>query len=190
MPDTPNNNDFLKPKGDYKNLVAYKKAECIYDMTCFFVEHYLPKFGDRTVDQMIQAARSGKQNIVEGNEAGTTSMETAIKLINVAKASLKEVQADYEDYLRTHKMVIWDMSNPKFVNARQWCKEHNQPEDFIRICNLRDSETVANVALIMLHQTDYLLRKLIDKFKADFLEKGGIREQMSTARREWRDKHK
>ncbi|MBP5367399.1 MAG: four helix bundle suffix domain-containing protein, partial [Bacteroidales bacterium] len=71
-----------------------------------------------------------------------------------------------------------------------WCKEHNQPEDFIRVCNLRDSETVANVALIMLHQTDYLLRKLIDKFKADFLEKGGIREQMSTARREWRDKHK
>lgn len=139
---------------------------------------------------MVQAARSGKQNIVEGNEAGTTSMETAIKLINVAKASLKEVQADYEDYLRTHKMVMWDMSNPKFVNARQWCKEHNQPEDFIRVCNLRDSETVANVALIMLHQTDYLLRKLIDKFKADFLEKGGIREQMSTARREWRDKHK
>ncbi|MBO7125044.1 MAG: four helix bundle suffix domain-containing protein, partial [Bacteroidales bacterium] len=125
-----------------------------------------------------------------GNETGTTSMETAIKLLNVAKASLKELLEDYEDYLRTHNMTLWDTNNQKFINARQWCKEHNQPEDFIRVCNLRDAETVANIALIMLHQTDYLLRKLIDKFKEDFLEKGGIREQMSTARREWRDAHK
>ena len=183
-------NNFLKPKGDYKNLVAYKKSECIYDMTCFFVEHYLPQYGDRTVDQMVQAARSGKQNIVEGNEAGTTSMETAIKLLNVAKASLKELQEDYEDYLRTHQMTLWDMNNPKLINARQWCRTHDKTEDYIRVCNSRDAETVANIALIMLHQTDYLLRKLIDKFKSDFLKNGGIREQMSSARREWRDTHR
>lgn len=86
--------DFLRPKGNHKNLIAFQKAECIYDMTCYFVSHYLPAIGDRTVDQMKQAARSGKQNIAEGNEACTTSMESGIKLINVAKASLKELQED------------------------------------------------------------------------------------------------
>ena len=93
---------FLAPKGDYKNLIAFQKSECIYDITLYFVEHYLPQIGDRTVDQMKQAARSGKQNISEGNETGTTSMEACIKLVNVAKASLKELQEDYEDYLRNH----------------------------------------------------------------------------------------
>ena len=88
------NDKFLVPKGDYNNLIVFKKTECIYDITLFFVEHYLPKIGDRTVDQMKQAARSGKQNIAEGNEAGTTSMETCIKLVNVAKASLKELKED------------------------------------------------------------------------------------------------
>ena len=113
---------FLPQKGDYKNLIVFQKSECIYDITCYFVEHYLPKAGDRTVDQMKQAARSGKQNIAEGNEAGTTSMETNIKLINVAKASLKELQEDYEDYLRTHHMKKWDASNERCRNARGWCK--------------------------------------------------------------------
>lgn len=86
---------FLTPKGDYKQLIAFQKSECIYDITLYFVEHYLPQIGDRTVDQMKQAARSGKQNISEGNETGTTSMEACIKLVNVAKASLKELQEDY-----------------------------------------------------------------------------------------------
>ena len=87
----PTSDKFLTPKGDYKNLIAFQKSECIYDITLYFIEHYLPKIGDRTVDQMKQAARSGKQNIAEGNE-----------LVNVAKASLKELQEDYEDYLRNH----------------------------------------------------------------------------------------
>ncbi len=98
----PTSDKFLTPKGDYKNLIAFQKLECIYDITLYFIEHYLPKIGDRTVDQMKQAARSGKQNIAEGNETGTTSMEACIKLVNVAKASLKELQEDYEDYLRNH----------------------------------------------------------------------------------------
>ncbi len=111
-------NDFLRPKGDYKTLVVFQKAECIYDLTCYFIEHYLPKTGDRTVDQMKQAARSGKQNIAEGNEAGTTSMETNIKLMNVAKASLRELQEDYEDYLRTHDRVPWLTDDPRCQSAR------------------------------------------------------------------------
>ena len=183
------NAQFLVPKGDYKELIAFQKAECIYDLTCYFIEHYLPKNGDRTVDQMKQAARSGKQNIAEGNEAGTTSMETCIKLMNVAKASLKELQEDYEDYLRNHGKQIWNVNSQQCKNARQWCKEHLKSEDYIRMCELRDDITIANIALVLIHQTDFLLRKLLEKLQKDFLENGGIREKMSVARRDWREQN-
>ena len=184
-----NTSSFLAPKGDYKNLIAFRKTECIYDVTLYFVEHYLPKIGDRTVDQMKQAARSGKQNISEGNETGTTSMEACIKLVNVAKASLKELQEDYEDYLRNHGNLFWDVNSQQCRNARQWCKEHSDPADSRRVCVQRDDITLANIALVLIHQADYLLRKLLDKYKQDFLENGGIKEQMSQARRNWREEH-
>ena len=180
---------FLTPKGDYKNLIAFRKTECIYDVTLYFVEHYLPKIGDRTVDQMKQAARSGKQNISEGNETGTTSMEACIKLVNVAKASLKELQEDYEDYLRNHGDQFWDVNGQQCRNARQWCKEHSGPADYRRVCEQRDDITLANLALVLIHQADYLLRKLLEKYKQEFLEHGGIKEQMSQARRSWREEH-
>ena len=138
---------------------------------------------------MKQAARSGKQNIAEGNEAGTTSMETCIKLMNVAKASLKELQEDYEDYLRNHGMQIWNVNSQQCKNARQWCKEHLKSEDYIRMCELRDDITIANIALILIHQTDFLLRKLLEKLQKEFLENGGIREKMSVARRDWREQN-
>lgn len=181
-----NNAQFLFSKGDYKKLVVFQKAECIYDLTCFFIEHYLPKIGDRTVDQMKQAARSGKQNIAEGNEAGTTSMESCIKLMNVAKASFKELQEDYEDYLRNHGMQIWNVNSEQCQNARKWCTEHLKTEDYIRVCEIRNDINIANIALVLLHQEDYLLRKLLEKLQQDFLENGGIREKMSVARRNWR----
>ena len=184
-----NNDKFLAPKGDYKNLIAFQKTECIYDITLYFVEHYLPRIGDRTVDQMVQAARSGKQNIAEGNETGTTSMETCIKLVNVAKASLKELQEDYEDYLRNHGNQKWDVRSQQCMNARKWCKEHSSPTDYMRVCQLRDNITLANIALVLIHQADFLLGRLLAKHKQDFLENGGIREQMSAARRNWREGH-
>ena len=183
------NNKFLAPKGDYKKLIAFQKSECIYDITYYFIEHYLPKIGDRTVNQMKQAARSGKQNIAEGNETGTTSMEACIKLVNVAKASLKELQEDYEDYLRNHGMQMWNVNSEKCRNARAWCKQHSAPADYMRVCELRDDITIANIALVLIHQTDFLLRRLLDKFKQEFLEHGSIKEQMSQARRNWRDQH-
>ena len=185
----PNNDKFLAPKGDYKNLIAFQNTECIYDITLYFVEHYLPRIGDRTVDQMVQAARSGKQNIAEGNETGTTSMETCIKLVNVAKASLKELQEDYEDYLRNHGNQKWDARSQQCMNARKWCKEHSSPTDYMRVCQLRDNITLANIALVLIHQADFLLGRLLAKHKQDFLENGGIREQMSAARRNWREGH-
>lgn len=183
------NNSFLTPKGDYKNLIAFQKAECIYDITYFFLEHYLPLIGDRTVDQMKQAARSGKQNIAEGNETGTTSTEACIRLVSVAKSSLKELQEDYEDYLRNHCNLIWNVNSEQCRNARQWCKAHSKTEDYQRVCKLRDDITLANVALVLIHQTDFLLKRLLEKYKKDFLEQGGIKEQMSQARRNWREEH-
>ena len=185
----PDNNKFLAPKGDYKRLIAFQKTECIYDITLYFVSHYLPKIGDRTVDQMVQAARSGKQNIAEGNETGTTSTEACIKLVNVAKASLKELQEDYEDYLRNHGNQFWDVNSQQCRNARAWCKEHSAPADYIRVCEMRDDITLANIALVLIHQADFLLRRLLEKYKQDFLENGGIKEQMSQARRDWREEH-
>ena len=184
-----NNSNFLIPKGDYKNLIAFQKSECIYDITYYFLEHYMPQIGDRTVDQMKQAARSGKQNIAEGNETGSTSMEACIKLVNVAKASLKELQEDYEDYLRNHGNQIWDVNSEMCINARHWCRQHSKTEDYQRVCRLRDDITLANIALILIHQTDYLLKNLLEKFKADFLANGGIKEQMSQPRRNWRQEH-
>ena len=185
----PTADNFLPPKGDYKRLIAFQKAERIYDITCYFTEHYLPAVGDRTVDQMKQAARSGKQNIAEGNETGTTSTEACIKLVNVAKASLKELQEDYEDYLRNHGMQLWEPDSEQCRNARTWCRLHSAPADYMRVCQLRDDITLANIALILIHQTDYLLKHLIDKYKQEFLEHGGIKEQMSQARRNWREQH-
>lgn len=91
---------FLKQRGGYRKLHVYQVTEIIYDITYYFTQHFL-KIGDRTVDQMLQAARSGKQNIAEGSEAATTSIETEIKLTNVAKASLEELLIDYEDYFES-----------------------------------------------------------------------------------------
>lgn len=178
--------NFLQRKGNHKNLIAFQKAECIYDMTCYFVGHYLPAIGDRTVDQMKQAARSGKQNIAEGNEACTTSMESGIKLMNVAKASLQELQEDYEDYLREHRLQLWEQTSERHAAAREWCKKRNHPQEYMYVCENRDAETIANICLILIRQTDYLLKKLIDKLKGDFLENGGAREQMFKARSEYR----
>ena len=169
-----NSEKFLAPRGDYKNLIAFKKSECIYDITLYFIEHYLQKIGDRTVDQMKQAARSGKQNIAEGNETGTTSMEACIKLVNVAKASLKELQEDYEDYLRNHGNQMWDVNSQQCRNARAWCKEHSAPADYMRVCELRDDITLANIALVLIHQTDFLLRRLLEKARRSWREEHGM----------------
>ena len=120
----PTNRDFLPQRGKYRDLIAFRKAECIYDITHHFATTYLSR-GDRTVDQMVQAARSGKQNIAEGSAAGSTSKETEIKLTNVAKASLQELLLDYEDYLRVNGLCLWAKTDPRTMAARRVCAKHN-----------------------------------------------------------------
>ena len=179
--------DFLPLRGNYRNLIAFRKAECIYDITYFFAHKYLGK-GDRTIDQMIQAARSGRQNIAEGCSASTTSKETEIKLLNVAKASLQELLLDFEDYLRVRNLELWDVNSPKAIQTRNVCSNHNDSAFYRDAIAIRSDETICNIAITLIHQTDVFLPKLIERAKKDFLENGGIKEQMYQARINYRNK--
>lgn len=181
--------DFIRQKGNYENLLCYKKSMCVYDITFYFAHKFLCK-GDRTIDQMIQAARSGKQNIVEGCSASTTSAEMEIKLLNVAKASLQELLEDYKDYLRVRGLQLWDESSEKHEQARRVCASHNESEYYRNAIKERSDETVANIAIILIRQTDYLLKHYFDRIKQDFLENGGIKEEMTRGRLQWRNEHR
>lgn len=176
---------FLPQKGNYRNLIAYQKAECIYDITYYFAHKFL-KPGDRTIDQMIQAARSGKQNIAEGAAAATTSAETEIKLMNVARASLQELLVDYEDYLRVRSLCKWNITDERSIKTRNICSRHNDPVFYSEAIKTRTDETIANIAITLIYQTDVFLRKLINRLQDDFIKNGGIRERMSQARIEFR----
>ena len=183
------NKDFMPPRGNYHKLIAYRKAECIYDITYHFAHTYLER-GDRTIDQMVQAARSGKQNIAEGSQAATASKETELKLYNVAKASLQELLADYEDFLRVRDMEIWPKDSPKAVQTRRACRAHDDSAFYRERIKTRSAETTANIAIILIHQTDVLMAGLIESAKRRFLEEGGIREEMTRARLKYRNGRK
>lgn len=172
----------LKTVGNYKNLLSYKKADTIYQITFYFCNKFLQK-GDRTVDQMVQAARSGKQNIIEGCAASATSAKTEIKLLNVAKASLKELLEDYEDFLKTRGFTQWSKESIEFETMRRLGREHNEPEYFMMLAETRPPETIANMAIILINQADYLLFKQIKKAEEDFVKNGGFSERMSQARK-------
>ena len=172
---------FLSQKGGYKGLIAYQKAECIYDITYYFAHHFLSA-GDRTIDQMVQAARSGKQNIAEGCAASTTSSEREIKLTNGAKASLQELLVDYEDFLRVRGLEQWRESDERYLRARKACGEHNDSAYYRALLPSRSAETIANIAITLIHQADYLLQRLLERQQDNFLKNGGIKEQMYNAR--------
>lgn len=172
---------FLRQKGNYRDLIVFQKTECIYDITYYFAHKYL-RTGDRTIDQMIQAARSGRQNIAEGCEAGTASSETEIKLLNVAKASLQELLLDYEDYLRVRDLTHWDINSEKAQRTRAVCTHHNDSGFYREAIKVRSDETICNIAITLIHQADYLLRKYIENLQEEFLNNGGVKEQMYNAR--------
>lgn len=181
-------NTFLPQKGNYRKLIAFQKAECIYDITYYFAHTYLEK-GDRTIDQMIQAARSGRQNIAEGAAAASTSSEPEIKLINVARASQQELLLDYEDYLRVRNLSQWEVNCAKAIQTRAVCAAHNESASMWKHAGSAPPETIANIAITLIHQTDVFLRKLLDRLQADFLKNGGIKEQMYQARIKYRNNH-
>lgn len=138
---------------------------------------------------MIQAARSGKQNIVEGCSASTTSAETEINLINVAKASLQELYEDYKDYLRVRNLQLWEESGLKHKQVRKVCASHNDTEYYQDAIKIRTDETIANIAIILIRQTDYLIKRYFESIKKDFLENGGIKEEMTRGILQCRNSH-
>jgi four helix bundle suffix protein len=175
---------FLPPHGNYQELKSYRKAEIVFDLTHCFCTRFLSK-GDRTVDQMVQAARSGKQNIVEGSKASRTSKETELKLANVARASLEELLVDYQDFLRVRKIAAWDKNSREAQYVRRLgAKVDGSYEDFRRFAETRPAGFVANIALCLIHQANYLLDQQIRHLEREFVNEGGIRERMARARRQ------
>ena len=178
--------DFIRQDNNYRTLKAFQKAECVYDVTYYFANKFLSK-GDRTIDQMVQAARSGKQNLAEGNIDGVTSKEMEIKLTNVNRASLHELLLDYEDYLRVRGLEQWPYDDPRCVQTRAFCKKHLDSAVYREKIIDRSDETIANIAITLIHQCDVLIRGLIEWQKRNFLENGGIKEEMYRARKAYRD---
>lgn len=180
----------LPPRGDYQTLLSYQKSEVIYQITYRFCERFLKK-GDRTVDQMVQAARSGKQNIVEDSKAATTSKEMEIKLTNVARASLEELLEDYRDYIRVRDLRIWDKQSREAVYARKLGKTLPLSfEVFREFSETRPAEVVANIAICLIHQANYLLHQQLKALGKCFLKDGGLRERMTRARLQARDQQR
>jgi four helix bundle suffix protein len=176
----------LPAYGNYRELRSFQKAEIVYDLTYRFCERFLRR-GDRTIDQMVQAARSGKQNIIEGSKASGTSKETELKLTNVARASLEELLADYEDFLRVRNAAIWDKESKEAKYVRRiGGKAGVSYEAFREFVETRPGEVVANIALCLINQANYLLDQQIRRLEQDFLKKGGLRERMTKARMESR----
>lgn len=178
---------FIPPHGGYRNLITYKKAEIIYDGTVYFTGRFFKKY-DRTIDQMVQAARSGKQNIAEASMASGTSKETEIKLTNVARASLEELLIDYEDFLRTKKKQ-WDKSDKLAIRFRELNKTENATYDtFKKAIENTDPEICANAMISLIHIASYLLSRQIKALEQAFINEGGLRERMTKARIDKRNK--
>ena len=178
---------FLPQHGHYRHLRVYQITEIIYDITYYFTQHYLRR-GDRTVDQMVQAARSGKQNIAEGNQAAATSCETEIKLTNVAKASLEELLDDYEDYLRVRNLQQWGKLHPRFEKMREYARSEQIMKEYAVKIRLMNDEEIANLSITLIHQAMYMLYKLLVTLQNRFVTEGGIKERMYQTRSSYRNK--
>jgi four helix bundle suffix protein len=181
---------FIPPHGNYEELLSYRKAEVIYDITFRFCQRFLTR-GDRTIDQMVQAARSGKQNIVEGSKASGTSKESEIKLTNVARASLEELLKDYQDFLRARDLALWDKGSKEALFVRKLGKRPDESfETYREFCATRSAEVVANIAICLIHQANYLLDQQMRRLEQDFIKEGGLRERMTRVRLEERGRRR
>lgn len=181
---------FIPPHGGYAKLLSYRKAEIVYDATISFCERYVDR-RDRTYDQMIQAARSGKQNIIEGSQASATSKETELKLTNVARASVEELLADYRDFLRRRGIEEGPVNHPYAKRLRDLNRlAHATYETFRKGIEHSDPAICANVIVGLIKVTNYLLDRQIRRLEKDFVEQGGLREAMTRARLAERERTK
>jgi four helix bundle suffix protein len=167
-------------------LLAYQKAVVIYDATLHFCNRFIDR-RSRTYDQMVQAARSGKQNILEGSEASGTPKETEIKLTNVAKASRKELLEDCRDFMRNRHIAEWGSDHPYALRLGQLNRTPGANyETFRKGIEHPDPAICANVISGLIKVTCYLLDRQIRRLERDFLEQGGLRERMTHTRLAYR----
>lgn len=172
----------IPPHGGYQNLKSYQMAEIVYDATVKFCERFIDR-RSRTVDQMVQAARSGKQNIVEGSMASGTSKKMELKLIGVARASLEELLNDYKDFLRQRHLPLWDKDHPKAREVRALAYSENRSyTTYVTHIEESMAEVAANTIVCIIHQTSYLLDQQLRQLEKQFLEEGGITERLYRAR--------
>lgn len=179
---------FIPQHGGYQKLITYQRAEIIYDATVYFTKRFLFR-GDRTIDQMVQAARSGKQNIAEASMASGTSKETEVKLTNVARASQEELLIDYRDYMRNHHLMEWDKSHPYAIRMADLIRNYPANyQTFQKGIENPNPEICANVIVSLIKVTQFLLSRQIKSLEKDFVHNGGLRERMTRARLEMRHK--
>lgn len=187
----------LRPSGGYRNTASFQTATLIYDATYRFCEEFVDS-RSRTLDQMVQAARSGRQNIAEGSRAAATSSQTELRLVNVARSSLEELLLDYEDYLRHRRLALWALSSAEARAVREvprrFRKDQSDQSDLTDLSDQQRwalyahwleherAEVRANAVICLIHQANYLLDRQIAGLEAAFVEEGGYSEQLATAR--------
>ena len=174
----------------YTELRFYQRSDVLYQLTQLFCQRYLPKYGDRTVDQMVQAARSVKQNIAEGSSDGQTSTAVEINLLGIARGSNKELLEDYQDYLKRKGWREWFGKNERFERLHSYCKAHSKYEDYEHLLPKMNDEELANMAICLCHQVDAAMTKYIEKLDRQFTTEGGIKERMTAARLDQRETQK
>lgn len=174
----------MEKHGGYRRLLSYQTTTIIYDLTVEFVSRYIDKFS-RTRDQMVQAARSGRQNIAEGSQASGTSKKTEIKLVGVARASLEELLIDYEDFLRQAGLKLWDKNSAEVKEIRALSYKTNRTYETYK-SYLKSPEEAANMIICLIHQANYLLDKQLSALEKAFIEEGGYNESLFKARVKYR----
>ena len=172
----------LRRRVMYTELRFYHRSDVLYQLTQLFCQRYFKQYGDRTVDQMVQAARSTKQNIVEGSSDGQTSMEVELKLLGIARGSNQELLEDYQDYIKRKGLTEWYGKHPRFMAMHDYCRRHYRYEDFKDLFPKMNDEELANMAICLCHQVDAALNKYIERKDREFTTEGGIRERMTAAR--------
>ena len=186
MNELSNSERVLLEGANWKDLRFYQKSEALYQMTFVFCERFLTKHGDRTVDQMVQAARSGKQNIIEGSEDGKTSTEMELKLLNVARSSIHELREDFKDYLLSRRLQLWDKQHPRYQKMHDFTKAHNRLQDYEPYFQRWSDEDMANIGYTMCCQIDVMMNGYLATLEERFRKEGGMKERMYRVRTGYR----
>jgi len=190
MPDPKNHPKLIPPHGGYAELQSYKMAEIAYDATVVFCNRFI-NIRSRTHDQMVQAARSGKQNIAEGSMASGTSKKTELKLVGIARASLEELLLDFKDFLRQKELPLWGKDHQEAQSVRKLCYQKDKSYTTYKPYIEQSSpETAANTMVCVIHQANYLLDQQLRALEKAFLEEGGFTERLYKSRLEARNRRK